>query len=807
MRYSYTAIGTAMVLIHGAMAQAQVASEASAQSSIAPSQSVAASDSGGLAGDIIVTARRREEALSRVPITVSALSNESLREKSIRSLDQLQQSVPGLTISSAGGSSNPTINIRGQDRPNLGEAAPPVVTYFADVPMNYIASIVPTYDLASVQVLKGPQGTLFGRNTTGGAVLIYPVAPNFETGGYISAGYGNYNKIEAEGAVNLPIVDEHIALRIAGQRIKRDGYVKMATGGDREDINDTSFRVSLLLQANDDLKNVTIYDDVAWHRSGDGPILTHVYGGPIALRSAALAPYYDCNVSITCDIDLAFARQQAAGVRKNWGEKHSYLRTRATGLSNTTTWNIGDITLKNIFGYRTAKTDNLAETDGVDLTLITAVNRAMLRQYTEEFQIQGSFLDDKLQTILGAFYLKSEPNGPSGLALGTFSPPSRPSMILSYRTQVSKAIFGAITYDFSGLVEGLKLDAGLRRTQDKTDSCSVGYPAIIPFDFGTPLATEDQCENGGSVVVNNTAYSTLGTQVSSKSKAWTWNIGLNYQATSDIFLYATTRHGYRAGGVNTPLFSTTAPRSLAQFQSYSPETVQDFELGAKVAWRTGAIHGNFNIDVFRAKYKNTQRNVNGLANFDLDGDTSNDPSAGSIVINAGTSRVQGIDFDTNIYFNRNLSINAFASYNDHKYLTLGTPDILASTTAFPSTAEATAFRYAPKLTLGGGVRYEARLGEDVGNLVMNVDAYRSSRIYFGSFKDDLNLSQSAYALVNARIDWQKLMGTSVTASLYMRNIFNKTYANGAANSASSAGFASLLFAEPRMYGVQMRIEF
>src|SRR3546814_20479470 len=115
--------------------------------------------------------------------------------------------------------------------------------------------------------------------------------------------YGNYNKIEAEGSLNIPIVEDHIALRLAGQRTKRDGYTKMAVGPDRDDINDYAFRVSLLLQANEDLKSVTIYDYVKWDRVGDGAILTHLYPGTTAPRSAALRSFYDCNTSVTCDID------------------------------------------------------------------------------------------------------------------------------------------------------------------------------------------------------------------------------------------------------------------------------------------------------------------------------------------------------------------------------------------------------------------------------------------------------------------------------------------------------------------------
>jgi iron complex outermembrane receptor protein len=752
--------------------------------------------------EIVVTARRREEALSRVPVAISAFDGDLLERRSITSIDQLTQATPGLTYGRSGGSANPQIVIRSQSRSNIGDAAQPVLTYFADVPLPYVASVIPTYDLASIQVLKGPQGTLFGRNSTSGAVLAYPVAPSYELGGYLSASYGNYHAIAVEGALNVPILADHIAIRVAGQRNRRNGYtISQITGQDLDDRNDFSFRVSLLLEAGP-ISNTTVYDSIRWERNGDGAVLTHVYpGASITPRLPTFNTFYDCGTSASCDVDLALARQQAAGVRKNFTSPAVFLNVQLQGLSNTTVVDLGNITLKNIIGYRTATNYGLTDTDGTEIGLTTAENRQNFSQISEEFQIQGSFLDDRLDTILGAFYLKSKPAGRNGLIVAAFTPRLPASLIQSYRTQQSKALFGQATFDFGG---GFKIDAGARHTWDKTNACALGYPANNPFTPGTPTATLDQCINGGTLTINGTSRTVRGTEVETSSAAWTWNLGANYQASENVFVYATVRKGYRAGGVNTPILGGI----LTPFQSYKPETVIDAEIGLKAKWSAGGVRGTFNIDFFRGTYKGSQRGVNGTNNnFDGDGNPNNDPSAGTIIINAGKARVQGFDIDASITPTRGFTVSGFLSYNDAKYLESGTPAILASRNAFPANPADTAFPYAPALTMGGSIGYETRLSGDLGGLSINLDAYRASRTYFSPFKSDKALSQGAYTLVNGRIDWEEFAGTPVTIGFFVRNLFDVEYAVGGANTATSAGYASLFYGEPRTYGVQGRIKF
>ncbi|MCF8709537.1 TonB-dependent receptor plug domain-containing protein [Rhizorhapis sp. SPR117] len=180
--------------------------------------------------DIIVTARRREENLQDVPVSIVAFSQEGIRQNNVASAADLGRVAPGL-VAYTGNSVSSTQNsfaIRGRGL-LFGAAAGSVETYFAEVPLsaNYSSPELPAqfFDLASVQVLKGPQGTLFGRSTTGGAVLVQPAAPTNDWEGYGRVQLGNYNNVQVEGALNIPVIDDVLAIRLAGQHWKRDGYV------------------------------------------------------------------------------------------------------------------------------------------------------------------------------------------------------------------------------------------------------------------------------------------------------------------------------------------------------------------------------------------------------------------------------------------------------------------------------------------------------------------------------------------------------------------------------------------------------
>ncbi|WP_257540123.1 TonB-dependent receptor [Sphingobium sp. CFD-1] len=227
--------------------------------------------------DIVVTARRRAESLQSVPVAITAITADVLREKAITTPYDLGNSTPGIVAATGSSQRNDVLYfIRGQGA-TFG-SSPSVVTYFADVPQQTNSasggSNITFYDLESVQVLKGPQGTLFGRSTTGGAVLLTPKAPSGEFDGFFEAALGNYSSREFTGAVNVPIFEDRLAIRVAGNYSYHDGFSKsLTTGQDLDDRDRSSYRISVLARPTDWLTSTTIFSDVNIKENGTASVL------------------------------------------------------------------------------------------------------------------------------------------------------------------------------------------------------------------------------------------------------------------------------------------------------------------------------------------------------------------------------------------------------------------------------------------------------------------------------------------------------------------------------------------------------
>jgi iron complex outermembrane receptor protein len=358
--------------------------------------------------DIIVTARRRAENIQSVPISVTAITDTVLRQKSISTPYDLVASTPGVSATSGSASRNDVLYyIRGQGA--TFNSSPSVVTYFAEVPQQTNpasgGSNITFYDLESVQVLKGPQGTLFGRSTTGGAVLVTPKRPTGEFDGFAEASIGNYGAREFTSAINVPIIGDRLALRVAGNYSYHSGYSKsLTTGQDLDDRNRSSYRISLLAKPTDWLTTTTIFTDQNIDENGTANALWRyepqgtarlvtdprlpfnpVFGGNTVLTgslldttpggigtgglgyisvaglcgNAALAPYLASigqNVSqcitqrvaildrVRTGLDAEFARREAGGNRRRLPTTYDGLiRSRTQQVINTTELDFGKV--------------------------------------------------------------------------------------------------------------------------------------------------------------------------------------------------------------------------------------------------------------------------------------------------------------------------------------------------------------------------------------------------------------------------------------------------------------------------------
>lgn len=236
----------------------------------APALAQEANDGAGQGDEIIVTARRVEENLSTVPAAITAFGAQALVDRQIRTDSDLQLATPGLTIRQTQGNNSLTYSIRGQTADTFSGTPSAVITYFNEVPLT-TSSASSFYDLANVQVLKGPQGTLFGRNATGGAVLYNSAKPTNELAGSLRGRVGNLGQREVEGMINVPLVDDTVLLRGAFSVVRRDGYIhNIYNGEDLGRIERNSGRVSLTLKPSATFTNLTTfqYNDVDGTNTG-----------------------------------------------------------------------------------------------------------------------------------------------------------------------------------------------------------------------------------------------------------------------------------------------------------------------------------------------------------------------------------------------------------------------------------------------------------------------------------------------------------------------------------------------------------
>jgi iron complex outermembrane recepter protein len=757
-------------------------------------------------GDIVVTARRTAENIQSTPVSVTAFGSESLRQAQIRDTQDLLFKTPGVFLAGSGGRENSNFSIRGQSKALAGNSAPGVISYFAEVPAPTLGSSIPTYDLSSVQVLKGPQGTLFGRNTTGGAILYYPTTPTYDFEGYVQASYGSHESRIAEAAINIPIADQKAALRISGQYQKRDGWTQnIGIGNDPDDLNSRALRGTLLLEPVEGLTNTTIVDYYRNRSTGGASVLVDVFAGPNALTATGTLAAAQAQLAL----------QRARGIRSINSDIDAFERADRFGITNRTQATLSDsIEIVNIFGYRHTKIDYFSSVDGLP-TLISDGTGAIpatlpvmvvggrqtsnVEQFTDELQFRGKAVDDRLDWLVGGFYLKSKPKGPTGTYIPIFILPGITNAPFNYGffTETSKALFANVGYKLDSIADGLRINAGFRYTWDDITACVGGgtspNPVLQPAD----------CDNAVAAIRNSSINKT-------SSKAPTWTIGLDWQASSDVFLYAVTRRGYRAGGINNP---TLAGR-LIPFQSFQPEKVTDIEAGIRSDFRAGDVSIRMNASPFIGWYSNVQVPVSGLntqatcsttavggtlAPRSPDGDcnANNDPSGGTLLVNAGSTQVAGIDLSVRIAPTSNLSFEAGATFLDLKTRSLTVPtDLLPYLRIL-----AVPFNLVARKTFTAGVRWTLPISESVGKVVLSGDFYHTSSVQ----SSDAILP--AYDLVNARLEFGGIGGSPIDASVFVRNLFDKDYLASSNVGSNLLGIQSGFFGAPRTIGVELRYRF
>ena len=784
---------------------------ASANCASAQATATGGSDIATLLPQVTVQARRISENQQKVPVAVTALAGKALQQDTITQISDLQKNVPSLEIDpgSLGGSGDPRFTVRGLSGTLVSD--PSVVTYFDQVPLDPKDFAYQQYDLESVQVLKGPQGTLFGRNSTGGAVLFAPVRPGSKFGGYVDLRYGNFNDRDLSAAINLPL-DETLSVRLAGETEERDGIVKSVTGGGQYDNRKHgSFRAELLYRPNDRYENYLQGTVYRVRESNAQPQLTAVAPCTVGLGGVAPICYFSSATGIipgvpgfiptnvvtgAPDVGAEFSQQQTLGRDRTVSNFHAPFDVDYDGLTDIATARFGSVTIKNIAHADIAKYHLGYDLTGTGAGLLDQQDSQSNRNYSDELQFYGVAFDSRLSWLLGGFYdkftqsedevfnLVGYPGNPAFFFPGN---PTSPQTVTLNEPQESEALFGQATLDLGQWISGVSITGGYRYTWDHR---SLTQTRLQPGGFisaGPPPVILPPCALIGFPGVDPaTCVENLSTRFSNSN----YNISLNWQASPNTMAYIATRRGYKSGGFN---FAATDPA----FIEYKPETVTDVEIGLKSDWRLAEMPVRTNVAVYEARYEDIQAQFvtvspSGLPEALI---VNYDPVTGS----HNKATLTGGEAEVTLVPLPELRITGFYGYASGKYDTF-----VNSTSGTPISLAGQQIDGIANSTGGVSINVTPDLPDDLGHPEITANYYGRSKLSSNSLNPG---AIGGYANLDLRVDWRGAFHTPVDVAIYGNNVTNDRHVTIDNNLLNVVGVEAKQYAEPTTYGVELRYRF
>ena len=768
MLYLATAISTSAVFIVETAANAQTTANAS------QSTTAAADDSVGVE-EITVTAQRTAQRLQDVPISVSAFTSEDLRRTGTTDITRLNQNTPGFSFGRSGLEARPAI--RGVRTENVaGNGDTTIGFYVDDIYQSRAAQAgQPFVDVERVEVLRGPQGTLFGRNVFGGAVSVITALPgkDFDFGGNVTV--GNYGRVGASGFVSVPISDT-FGIRVAGSRETRDGYVKnsVVRGNDLYSQDSKFIRASALWTPTDSLE--VIVRGSYWSEGGTGgQAFGYKPQGGFVDPNAPQAAFdtrggRDLNGTLVPNLNfysLASGQRDGIpdfqgrdlGVTVNpdpyvWqGQLRSFADLEQKSVSGQVKWSNDVIFLRSITAYQ----DFSYEANSGEVAGPTAAESRQKRgskATSQEFQIGGSETKP-FQWIIGLYYLNDKVFDEFGSFRVNINDGFNGSRGPFTAKVVSKAAYAQASYF---VLPALRVTGGIRFTQDDKDFDVTNYRIVAGVDQ-----------------VNN-SFKLAGT-----FKKTTWRGGIDYFVTENNLVYGSVSTGFRSGGFNGG--AGTNPLIPATF---APETVTAFEIGTKNRFDDG----RYQINV--AAYRNNFRDLQVQNQFLVGTSTL------SAIRNAGKAYSQGVEAEFVARPVAELTLNATATLMKTEYtqyITGAPPNYPAAPSGISLAGKRIPFSPSSKFTFGG--RYDIDLGEK-GVLTPSANAIVSSSFYNTDFNTVLDV-QKAYAKFDARLGWRS-KSDRYGIDLFVENIGNVAVKNRGVFGSQGLNAS---YETPRFYGVQL----
>jgi iron complex outermembrane recepter protein len=710
-------------------------------------------------GDIVVTAQKRATSLQKTPIAITAVEGDTLQKAQIHTLTEVKNLVPAMQMGDNSGYAQITIRGIGISAFVPGAESAVALNVNEAYVSRPIAQLTGLYDVSSLEALRGPQGTLFGRNATAGAINITTTRPTDTWSGYGRVTVGNYAAVNAEGAVGGPIISDTLLFRIAGFIDKHDGYGRnLVTGNPVDDMDSRGVRGTLLFKPTSSIKATIIAD---YFKESDHNAALHYFGatGLTGLPGATgIAPtfitqggYAPTNI-----------QDMAAGT-------DSKFRLRTSSVTGILEWASGPFGLKSITAYRDQNSLSLTPLDGGSTNNAFYLSGEPAHQFSEE--LQAHYDTRRLHLTGGLYYFHEFDSSSPGVAAfkysvlsGAFGLPPIPAsqdyfvnfvQIGGRIRTTAKAVFGEASYE---ILDGLTLTGGLRYSNEKkTDQPQNAISLTQPFFFGIPQPP-----------INYTLSKTFNST--------TPKLGIQYQLTPKTLVYATYAKGFKSGGFD---ITTAAP-------AFAPEKLTDIEGGIKTTLFDNKLR--LALSGFHYDYSNLQvLQVIGTQ---------------EITTNAGSAKIYGGELEATALLTPSLQINGAASWLHARYSHYIGPS--AAQPLFASFDFAgKRLNNAPDFSGNIGATYTWELTK--GSLALRGTAEYTTKFYFSPDNIDI-LGQNGFVKGDAFLTYTSVANWHVTG--FVRNISNiNTKVSGVVNSPLIGSPARGGVSPPRTFGVEVGYKF
>ena len=707
--------------------------------------------------EITVTARKHEESLQTVPQSVTAITADEVAGKSMNGLSDIGQSVPNFDFGLSGptGRGAGAIYIRGVGQLDTTTNFDPGVGVYIDgVYLGRTeANDLDMLDIDRVEILRGPQGTLFGRNSEGGAVNVITKQPDPNAfSGWLQATFGSFDRADVMGGLNIPVVADKMAVKVTAERLYNEGY-GTRTDGERTGGNDSwAARVQILVKPTDEFSAEITLDGKTFDETGPVEKLVDVNTGLSIVQALnAFTPQkYDDRWLTGDDFE-----SNATGPNLNRGS--------AWGAALTLNYDAGWADLKSITAIRGLSMIDGQDPDNSPATILDYYISTRQNQISQELQATGKGFDNRLDWVVGGYYFYESASQPIQAVLLPALVPGCGACFVqeSAISTESYAVYGQGNYN---ITDALRLTAGLRVTYDNktADWGQFTYPGGVA-EYTVPRQQDDWTDASPRV-------------------------GFDYQWTPDIMTYVSVSRGYKSGGYNT----TTAP-GLAN-PRFNPESVWNYEIGLRSDLFDR--HVRLNATAFYADYSDQQMQIQGATVG-----PNNTLVPFNVTDNVPKSRIIGGEGELTIVPTAGLTLTSGLGLAFTKYTQLPTDAFWRASNLVTTNDQ---FPYTPEVSFTQSIEYSAPVTETL-IATGRVDYAYKSEIYY-DLPNTPQIRQPAYSLVNLRLTLEH-EPSQVSVSAFATNLTDTHYFTAGLPYYNSLGFNAVDMAPPREFGVSLRWRF